>query len=242
MIDRQLEIPERVLTAVLDANRRKFSEWSSSPPSRKLRLPEEDLGILIPPRLLEVAENPGKVEAVKLDHWVGRLDQEFKPALHVLIVERGAGDTLDTGESWNETIADTKEIAVSEGRLESDDRPLLFLMADDGWTPNGVKVLSFIVNSAYRGTGIGSQFYERFEAIVSKMGYSFIFGDNELGNIGFFLGIGRYRANELNQELETSRSLVPQYKRAEFTTVKFFNPGLERQMVDPKFLKIPAHD
>ncbi|MEX2028485.1 MAG: hypothetical protein WD988_03260 [Candidatus Curtissbacteria bacterium] len=232
-----------LLEAVLERNRRQFSQWALNPHERRLRMPDDDLSMLIPPGLVERASDPTKVEIVRLDQWLGRMDQEFKPALHLLVVERDA-EPVVPDEHWNEVLTGWSKKGVEEGKIGEGDKPLLLLVANDGLNPlgqAGVEVITFVLNSDLRGSGIGSQFYDRFEEIVRTLGYDYIFGSNNETNVGFFLKRGRYRASELKQDVDGHRFLAPKGKNPDLTTVKFLNPEFENKVVDPRFLKIPLH-
>ena len=226
---------------LLDHDRR-YQGWLARVDGYRLgELKGDDLSVLIPPKIIELASRPNKVEVVELVCELGKFGGVYEPALSVLLVERGMfePDSRQDGEVqndlWESTINSRRERAIEKGILTREDKLLMTLIAHDGWSLlNGVYMNSFILSRDLRRKGVGSAFYDRFEKVLRAMGYRYIYGHNGPDSIGFFLNSGWYAAADLDSASEQARNLTPNGLKGEGNslTVKFLDPDLERLCVN----------
>ncbi|OGE08719.1 hypothetical protein A3A60_04515 [Candidatus Curtissbacteria bacterium RIFCSPLOWO2_01_FULL_42_26] len=229
---------EQVLT---DYDRR-YQDWLARADRYRLSdLKGDDLNILIPPRIFELASSSDKIEVVELACELGKFDDVYEPALSVLIVERGVlgpdsrQEEEDKNNPWGGTINIRREKAIEKGILTQEDKLLMSLIAHDGWSVlGGVEVRSFIIAEDLRGKGAGTAFYAMFEQVLKVMGYRYIYGHNGPDSIDFFLKSGRYAAADLNSASEEARNLTPNGLKGDgiSLTVKFLDSDLERLCVN----------
>jgi GNAT superfamily N-acetyltransferase len=202
-------------------------------PYGQLRLPGNGLDVLISPKLREATTNG--VEVVRYDYWHGRLNQEYQPELSVLIVERGG---LEFPKERQEAGDSTYPVIINGRRTRAIERGLISLVANDGWHRRGVEVISLVLAEDLRGQGVGYDFYDVFEDTLDRMGYGYVYGENDRTNIGFFLQRERYHVSELVPVDKPGDGLIPlALARSPYATIKFFDRELEEQSVKPEFLR-----
>lgn len=209
------------------------------------RLSELDalqLEVLIPERLLELAADPSQVQALRFDEQMGRLDQEFLPALGLLVVEKDAfGQPKDLQEEepdrWGNALNRKRIRAIREGLIAERDKVSISLIADDRWSRHGVCVESYIDAGDLRGKGLGRAFLGNLYAIFAKMGYRYVYGENNPDNIGFFRKMGGYTLSDIKDEHLSHGLMPPLLLRNSMVTVKFLDRRMEVEYVQPECLK-----
>lgn len=213
------------------------------PVLKDLYLEDEKLQLLVPPRLFELNNDPAKIEAVRLNEFLGRMDNEYMPRLGALVVARefyNSEAVVQEGEKsygtdkWWDTVLDNRrKIAISRGLITGRDKVLIMLIADNSFNRDGVCVESFAVASDLRGSGVGTSFYDNFEKLLKSLGFTYIYGVNNIHNLAFFINRGRHLVNELSLVAQSKKPLVPEKLRY-FTTIKFLDCALEKEYVGVK--------
>lgn len=217
-----------------------LSSWSEGKSFRqKLMLPEEKLEVLIPPKLRGVIPDGSMLDVIRLDQWIGRMDDEILPVLSVLIVNRHVFNApiefQERGDNnWSEAINTKRAKAIELSKLSANDRVIASFIADNSWNEYGIFVHSFILSEELRGRGIGEDFYRNFEELAQVLGFKYLYGVNDHDNIGFFLKSGRYLLDQVRTE---RKNLFHPSVVDSITTVKFLDQEFEGECVKPEFLR-----
>lgn len=253
--------------SALELNLEHFARWLDSPKqvqSEGFSLDDSpfgtldywNLGILIPPRLIEVIHNQD-IGVVRLNEWIEPgMDQGYKPSLLAMIIQQNCLESTKVQEVENSPIYKPinywRKKAISRGLMTDSDRVLLLLIAHNQFVAEttgargplgfsnhkiykGLDIIHLSIAHGLQGQGIGYAFYDRFEEIAQAFGYKYLYGINDRTNIGFFLQRGRYTLDQLRE----SQLLIPFSRNREWgiATVKFLDRELEKELVKPEFLK-----
>lgn len=204
-------------------------------PAQKLSVLYQNLGTLIPPKLLGSVADPTKIEAIKLPSLeMGRLDDEYTPDLFFAVIEKdGLFQQLEI-DDWDKSLFYHWHRAERVNYIKKSDRILSTFIASQNY-PYGVNIESYILATKLRGQNIGAEFYNLLEPILQKMGYKYIWGNNNQQNINFFLRMGRYKLSQLSPE-SFDRYAIRIYPHDYQITIKFLDKELEEQCVKPEFL------
>lgn len=250
---------------VIEEHARLYRDWNNLSDEEKLgperwtiggwnrapleALPDHFNKILVPPQLFFSVEDPAKVDIIRSRDYIGRnFDDEWRPSLNITIIERNAIEPISEQEDvsngkanwWNMGLNDRRRGMINRGSMTSTDRILLSLIATQDSYTRGIGIWSLVIASHLQGQGIGQAFYDRFEEILSSMGYDYLYGGNESSNIGFFLKRGRYLMNQTNRDFfpdadEKKYDPVMYVKDSGQSTVQFLNPVVEDHAVKPEF-------
>ncbi len=223
-------------------------------------LPNRDLDILIPPYVLESVDDHQRLGVIRLDEWVDqRMDQEYKPSFHMLIIEKDglneSGDSQERVEMpFGKSINHWRRVAIERNLMAQEDKVLIQLIAHDGFGVRsetvrdplfsstryyfeGLQIVNLAVAESNQRQGFGNAFYDRLEDVAAESGYKYIFGLNNATSIGFFLQRDRYKTDQLIDGWEAERLMPGNYKRSGVATIKFLDRILEEACVKPEFLK-----
>ncbi|NTU73766.1 hypothetical protein HGB07_06415 [Candidatus Roizmanbacteria bacterium] len=208
-------IKQEKVEAVWNKDRQAFDTWlKSDKPHTTLELPPEALRHLaIPKRILELADDPEKVRLLPIlqePHKSGLfvVERKSKPVtdkdeldnyLHEL-VEAGGNDTEvelpPTIDQYHAEYPMLQDLTLY-------DQVLLDLLFTS-WGPDNLHVVRFFDRPQFRGLGVGKSFYSQLRQATQEMGYRFLTGYNDKGNIGYFTQIlGRHTLSEIRPELRS---------------------------------------
>ncbi len=213
---------KRVIQKIVEADRSSFDRWLAKRPSIiSLDIPEDALRyVLISERLLELVDNPKDVQIV--------IDQKSDAKLVALVVERRAVAVsplsiitqcaADVKRARDEgRYGDTRVIIerakaagldpyhhkyshlVERGALHQNDYVLNELDIEvTGLGNDSLRVERYWDREDMRRRGIATSFYLRLRNIAQQLGFRFITGFNNDGNISFFLDkLGRTRLGDI---------------------------------------------
>lgn len=185
---------------------------------RLLTIPDAALQYFIPPRILELSDDPNQVQAVKIPDAT---------CLQLVIIDKKKpsyqGNFRTKHPDWQQyNLVGAKEYIYLEVSLMSN--------------PFNKKILGVSdYNDRPENThkGIASSFYSRLRDISRALGYRFITGWNESRNITFFTvdteskGLGRYQLKHVQPDKRAeflSDSLNSKHESLEYFTIDFLYP------------------
>lgn len=236
---RQTEIAK-----ILMADRAAFGEWVSDPGRRsQLDMPREALrALIIPPRILELAENPAGVDLVVLS--------QDTQSVEALVVEHRS-EPVSNIESlynyWEQRLTGQGEIPpdvddymashirfLLDGTLGLNDyvtTELYLVLAGNAQLRTG----DYLDRVALRGQGIGTSFFGNLREGAIAMGMRYMIGQNNKQNISFFRDtLGRYTLNQIRPEFWEEFTEEPEGTEPTLFTVDiFYEEDRQRLLVDP---------
>jgi hypothetical protein len=211
-----------VIEKVFERDRHAFDNWLlalKSSSTQTLDLPKEALRyLLIPRRILEIAEDPSGVDIVISDQSPTNLEAYI---LEHKAVPVSRFASLESNPQQGDQLKYEAEIQSETGALllqkhrslTSNDQVLDeegLLMADSlisNFVNLSIYDKRFLTVGVYqdrahlRGIGIGKSFFSRLQDAARKMGFGFIILKNNGGNIGYFRDvIGGYPLDQIRPE------------------------------------------
>lgn len=106
MNPQETEIPNPIIDKIIAQDKKAFEQWSSNPDNqRRLDMPKEVLRYFIPKKILELAEDPEKVDVVLID------TEKNPDSLTALIIERKHNSISDP-DSFDAYNRDVRELEI----------------------------------------------------------------------------------------------------------------------------------
>lgn len=183
------------IARIVERDTQAFRDWKETGDnSLSLDLPADVAQYLIPPRLLELAEDPTAV-SVKVD------DAFTDPGnISLFIVERRPGtDNFQAAVDAGLIDDDT----VESGVLEPEDY-VHNTVAMERHGPNDdayLHVFGYVDREENRGKGVATSFYARLREFARESGFTAVTGEGNGRNVGYFTEkLGRTRLTDLPPE------------------------------------------
>lgn len=206
---------------ILDANWRTFNSWVAETGAHQtLQIPADAAAVLIPRRILEVAQDP---QNVRLD-----LRENYPGNIRLIVVEsfRDPISDPEAFEQWRTSYPerlgkvavldelmkalpkglDYKHVEyhsdIESGKLSLSDKILIEYSANVfGHFPHLVETRSYKDRIELQRMGIGTSYYQRFETALKKLGFRYLSGVIISSHPGFFAKT-RARYEELPDDVK----------------------------------------
>lgn len=200
-------------------------------PSYKLELMRRNPEMFIPARLIEVLKNK-KISAMHVEGvWLGRFNNEYQPDIALLITQKNSEYKIDNHVVLNpftRALYNLYDHAHMKGLIDPCDEPLISFLAKC-IHPDGIEVESFVIAKELRGQGIGQDFYDQIDLLLSELDFKYLCGSNDASNISFYESRGRCFASQVDL-IRTCPSLRWRlsWNTSPYFTVRFLDKELER--------------
>lgn len=232
------------IAEILAADRAAFDEWVSDPERRsRLDMPNEALrALIIPRRILELAEDPSKVNLVVLG--------QDKQSVEALVVERRSEPVSNidslytyweqqrTGQGELPPDADdykARQIRLALGGILG---PNDYVMNESSFVLPGnaqLRIDEYGDRAALRGQGVGKSFFGNLKRGAIAMGLRYTTALNNQQNIDFFRDtLGRYTLDQIRPEFWELFTSEPEgLDPSLFTVDIFYEEDKRRLLIDP---------
>lgn len=182
----------RLIRSIIERDTAAFRDWKETEDnSLSLDLPADVAQYLIPPRLLELAEDPTAVSVKVDDDFTGSGNISF------FIVETRPG-TDNLQEAVDAGLID--DDTIESGVLEPEDY-VHNTVAMKRYGPDGdayLHVFGFADREENRGQGVATSFYTRLREFARESGFTAVTGEGNERNVGYFTEkLGRARLTDL---------------------------------------------
>jgi hypothetical protein len=191
----------------------------------ELEVVQDHPELLIPDRLKELVSNPESIVAIPRTIWMGRLNDDYRPPIALLLAERGGlphpTDMQETdGTKWAEVLNFQRIKAIQEGLLGEGDRALIWTIARL-WYPSGVYFETYVDAESLRGQYLGTGFFSNAEAVFQSLGYKYWGGEANKDNLPFYRKLGVTTTDQV------LANVLPVHPRTNLHTIKFMDAALE---------------
>ena len=246
---------------IVSKDKKAFEEWLNSKTDKtKLNIPPDALRyLLIPKRILELSEDPAKVDLL--------ISKQDEKALAAFVVEHKAHPV--TNETSLKTYWDTAERLHAKDKAEAIEgiyasfSPELPANVDpyhgddnnrklveegkfglNDYVTNEIKLSAegdklnvgyYWDREDFRQKGVATSFYTRLHIIAAQMGFRFIIGGNNKNNVSYFTKkLGRSTLAQIRPEFRTVFHLNPQNTDNDTFTIYFLKPEDKEIFLNPQ--------
>lgn len=190
---------EEEVSVLNEQNKKNFDRWLQTDGSKDLMtIPEDALGYLIPPEAFAVSSDPRKVKIVRVSEAPFMGKNPVTNFLRIAVVEQSSQPVNNIGafSEYEPYIAPNDRILFSSFLIRNGDQ---------------LHVAQYQDNPSLRGRGIPRGYYERLEELGAQIGCRYLTGENDSGNVDYFLNkLGRVRLSTLPEELQDRLGSVSQ--------------------------------
>lgn len=218
MDSQETEIPNPIIDEIVAKDKKAFDQWVVNPDNqRRLDIPKEALRyLLIPRRILELAEDPNNVDVAII--------QNLPLALDALVIEK-ISNPVSNPESFNTYVTEKRNHQRSSGSavpvpvdvdsfhashvniiamgvIGLNDYVTNYIALSNTTSPEDLYVSDYQDREEIQGKGVATSFYSRLREVAKSLGFRFITGMNlEEKARNFFIRSGRFSLNQIKTRL-----------------------------------------